>query len=259
MNTSGAGVFAITVASGSVSTVMTGDPFVTPIDIQISTDGNTLYVIDIGAEIDMTGVMRPGRIFSLSTGGGMPTPITQADGLQPRGIDVVKGTGSADLIYFTGLVTQTASAAVYKMNADGSMFSSVAMGPPLAEPSGVVVTKTGDVYVGNTRTVYKISGATPPAVFAADLTLAFPAGIALSADESALLVSQYDPVMHSSQIGRYTLDGMNKSMFNMGINMTTEAAGLHRAHCADVYSWANASGCDGCAESGGVYVVKGSQ
>jgi hypothetical protein len=259
----GTGVFSVAATGGSATPLLIGDPFQTPIDIQISTDGNTLFIVDVGAETSSRAAGKQGRIFSMSSSGGTPTPISEADGTEPRGIDVVRPMGSStDVIWWTGIDPMDGMGAVYKMNADGSMMMTAHKGD-FSEGGGIAVTRTGDAYFVDSGagfgvgTIYKLSGMTLTA-FVKNVALSFPAGIALSADETVLLVSELDPATKKSVIGRYKVTDATRTSFNMGIEMTDEPAGLHRARCADVYTWAHESGCADCAAGqGGIYILKG--
>src|SRR5262249_8103341 len=130
----GIGVFSVAAMNGTAAVLKVGDPFTSPGGIQISSDGSTLFIVALGAEDDSMMMMKQGRIFSMSTAGGTPNPITAADGTAPRGIDAVK-MGSTDVLYFTGRETD-GSAALFKMNADGSMKSTVIKGDPFTDLLG---------------------------------------------------------------------------------------------------------------------------
>jgi hypothetical protein len=78
----------------------------------------------------------------------------------------------------------------------------------------------------------------------------FPAGIALSQDDSAILVSALDPATRTDQVVRIDLVSKQQATVNMGIGTFEEAAGLHRAANAEVYAW-----CDSTAEGSGTIFV----
>jgi sugar lactone lactonase YvrE len=257
----GTGVFKVPAAGGSVTKVFVGAPFSALTSLTISSDGNTLYVVDRGAE-DATG--HPGRIFSLSSAGGTPSAITGADGTSPVGIDLVQ-QGGTDILFFTGKdASDHDKPAIFKMGATGGTPTVVVKGARLRQPNSLAVTKTGVIYLTDsaayqarrTGGVLKVENGTATG-FADDLRLGFPAGIAMVQDESAILVSAINPMTGGSIVYRYDLATKARTDFSTGISQNTESGGVHRAHGADVYSWANASGCRRCApDQGGVYLVR---
>jgi len=253
------GVYSVAANGGTVALIKQGDPLKTPIGIQISSDGATLYIVDSGAD---DGMDHQGRLFSMSSSGGMLSPIGGTDGTLPKGIEVVKENGS-DQIYFSGRDPADGAPALMKIQANGGPLTIVKKGAPLKEPGGIAVTRSGTIYLADSASsarrngqVFKIEGAMMT-ILADDIRTAFPASIALAQDESGLLVSGFNPETQSSILYRYDLARMTRSTFNAGIEGTTEPAGLHRAHDRDVYSWANADGCRSCpAGRGAVYLVR---
>ena len=69
----GPGVFRVPAASGPVTEVYTGTPFVAPKGIAFSTDGHYLYVADPSAGMG-------GQVFRLAHGGGLPSPVRGSAG-----------------------------------------------------------------------------------------------------------------------------------------------------------------------------------
>ena len=84
-----------------------------------------------------------------------------------------------------------------------------------------------------------------------DLKVGYPAGIALSKDESTLLVSALDKVKGTDAVIRYSLAaGTPEYIVAGGIDAFTESAGLKRARNVDTYIWA-----DSAANNGGTVFV----
>jgi hypothetical protein len=93
-----------------------------------------------------------------------------------------------------------------------------------------------------------------------NLRVGYPAGIALSMNRGFLLVSGLDPLGASAVVFRINLADKSIQPMTQGIEGNTESAGVHRAHSADVFAWANsdAPGPDG-AGGGTVYLLKAKQ
>jgi DNA-binding beta-propeller fold protein YncE len=186
----GPGVFHVPAAGGTATEISTGHPFVAPTGIAIGSGNQHAYVADPEA-------WKGGRIFVLAVGGGMPEPLHGTEGTAPRGLDVVQENGH-DIVYFTGKDPDDNQVAVFKIPASGaSRPTIVAKGEPLIAPDGVTVAESGAVYV----TDRAASGACSGSVFKItrnkirklvdDVILGNPAGLALTLDESELLVSAF--------------------------------------------------------------------
>jgi sugar lactone lactonase YvrE len=132
-------------------------------------------------------------------------------------------------------------------------------GAPFSDPNGIAVTRDGTLYIIDTAAgditagsarVIKVAGSTA-IVFHEGLKVGFPAGIALSQDDSVALISAVDPVLGTDVVVRLTLADNKQESISTGIDTFEEAAGLHRAANAEVYAW-----CDSTANgSGTVYVL----
>ncbi len=231
----------------------TGTPLVSPLNIATSTDGKTLFITDPGAE-DPSG--NPGRIFTIPADGGGIDIVTGADGYRPRGLEIMSADGK-DVIYFAGTDTDGKSG-VFKVAADNSgPATAVATGAPFNDPSGVVVSANGDVYACDTAqdadalgSVIAIKGGTATTLMAG-VRAGFPCGIALTADESTLMVSALDPLEQTDVVIMVDLATKETSYFSDGISTFVESAGLHRAkQGGNTFAWA-----DGSANGGRVFRV----
>jgi DNA-binding beta-propeller fold protein YncE len=244
----GAGVFKVAAAGGPIAEVFSGDPFVSPFSIAISDDGQTLYVADLGAE---TTANDGGVIFSLPIGGGTPDVVSGTDGVVPRGLEVANGQ-----LYFTGN-DSTGAPGLFMMPLGGGTPATIANGPLFHEPSGVTVTKAGVAYVvdassttSSTARLLKVTGGAA-SIFVDSLAVGYPAGVALTMDESTLLLSALDPVKGTDAVIMVNLASQKQGLFTTGIDTFLEAAGLHRAKTKDVLAWADSA----ANNTGTVYVL----
>ncbi|HLK40870.1 MAG TPA: hypothetical protein VKU41_29155 [Polyangiaceae bacterium] len=233
------GVFAAGAGGAAASRLDSGGVLVSPSGIAVSEDGKQLFVADPASDDDSTGAY--GAIFVLPTGGGTPTALAGTQGTQPRSVVVAGGT-----LYFTTGAAAAGGAGVRSLPVSGGQPAVVSSGPPFVDPSGLAVARNGDVFVADAiasgnhlGVVMRVSGGTASPLVS-DLGVGFPAGIALTQDESALLVSGIDPVAQTDLIYRVDLGNVSKpTTFNQGISSFAESAGLHRASGADVYAWAD--------------------
>lgn len=232
----------------------TGTPLEAPLNIATSTDGKMLYVTDPGAE-DPSG--NPGRIFSIPADGGSIAIVTNADGYRPRGLEIMSDDGK-DVIFFAG-TDPMGEGGVFKVPADDSgPVVTIAKGAPLHDPSGVAVSANGDVYACDTvqdsdalGSIVAIKGGAASTI-ASGVRAGFPCGVALTADESTLLVSALDPDKHTDTVIIVDLSTNGLSYFAEGIDEYVESAGLHRAkQGGNTFAWA-----DSTAGGGKVFRVR---
>ncbi len=236
----GAALFSVPAAGGAATEV--ADGFVAPFSLVSSLDGSTIYVADLGAD-DETTNRAGGVIYRVTVSTGDVTALAETAGYQARGLDLVDAAGT-ETLYFSGVRPSTGMPGVFEMPTGTGTVSEVATGGLFGDPSGVAVTSGGTVYVadtvlGTSSGILVVTGA-ETSNFVQDLRVGYPAGIALSADESHLLVSGLDPVANSAVVYRITLADKTVEQVNMGIEQNSESAGVHRAHDADQYAWANA-------------------
>jgi sugar lactone lactonase YvrE len=199
----------------------------------------------------------------MSSSGGTPSALSAADGTMPKSLTLVE-LGGKERIFFTGVDPDDETIpAVMSMSADGSDFEVVLRGEPLVDPSGIAVTKSGTIYVadsnadalGNAAIVTIVDG--EASLLASDLRVGFPAGIALDFEETALFVSGLSKEASSSLVYHIGLDSKEITTIDDGISHNSESAGVHRAHKADVFAWANADGSNEEPAGGTVYLLKG--
>ena len=248
----GAAVFKAGADGAAPTKLFAGAPLVSPFGITISDDGQTLFVADVGAE---TETEEGGMIFSLPVAGGTPFIVKGTEGTMPRGLEI-----QGDQIYYSGTSGKRPKAlpAVFKIPVAGGAPAVLASGLPLKDPSGIAVTKAGQVYVLDTAaadtkraTVFTVADgvATP---FVADISVGYPGGIALSLDDKSLLVSALDATLARDIVYVVSIATKEMAPFNKSIDKFYESAGLHRARRAGTFAWADRR----ANKTGTVFVLK---
>jgi hypothetical protein len=239
------------VAGGEPQKLFEGDPLVSPFGITISDDGQTLFVADSGA--DTSDDRSDGKVFSMSVNGGAPTPLAGTEGLAPAGLDVMAGA-----LYVTG--RKDGQPGLFKMGLGGGIPQVVAAGAPFVDPGGVAVTRKGDAFVVDTGSPLAAQSLASVVHVRADgtteivkdgLAVGHPAGIALTADDSAIIVSALDSGNATDVVFRIDLASGQVRSFSDVIGGFSESAGLHRARNADVFAWADTH----ANQTGTVYVL----
>jgi len=249
------GVFTAPAAGGKASVVAEGGPLVAPFGISTSTDGMTIFVADPATNEAMTD---GGAIYSVSsTPGGTFKAVMGTAGTLPRGLQVSK-QGNADVIYYTGYNSTDSLPEVYSVPSAGGVVAKIAEGAPLVDPSGIAVTNSGDCFVADASgsatslaVIYRIPKGGMPSVAFDSIRVGYPAGLALSEDETQLLISTLDPAK-GSQVIQIDLGTMKQTVLSPAGSPFWEPAGLHRAASANVFGWADAT----AQNTGTVFVIK---
>jgi sugar lactone lactonase YvrE len=255
----GPGLFRVPATGGEVVSITVGIPLTAPSGLAINASGETLFVADAEGEVahdEATMVStaavrsshREGAMFRLPTGGaaaasgGVATLVAGTEHTGPRGLAVVQENG-AEVIYFTGLDPDGDQPAVMKAPAAGGPLTLIAKGPPLVEPVGVTVDANGVVYVtdqaagGNgLGSVFRITGGNVETLVARVRT-GDPAGVALTLDESLLLVSALETNRDSSIVLVIDLAQGGEGIINEVISANIGSGGLHRAHNRNLLAW----------------------
>lgn len=256
----GAGVYTCPFAGGP-SKKLAGDPLTSPFGIAVATDGSEIYVADAASSSGPNDEDDAGQIFVVANDGGTPAPLSGTAGFKPISLEVFFD-GESDQIYFSG--RNATGAGIFTVSAKGGTVSPVVVGDPFHDPSGVVVAKNGDVYAidtntlgGGLSTVQLIkAGQTTAVEFAKDLHVGFPAGIALSLDETKLFLSGFDDPNLKSALIQIDIATGTKSLItsdgDTNIALFEEAAGLHRAKNKDAFAWADSKAKPGAQMSPGI-------
>lgn len=247
-----AGVYAVDTdaeGKGQTEELTLGAPLLTPLGIESSLDGKSLFIADTTAGDDATGAL-----FRLAAAGGAPSVIPGTEGYRPAGVVAGKQKGE-EVLYFTGRDPASGVGAVYRIASGGGEAKRLASFDADSEPGGVALANNGDVYVadnapGSARVLQvrdeKVS------VFVSNIGLGFPAGVALTSDDSTLLVSGLDPQTKHDVVYAVNLADRKMAQVKQGISGFAESAGLHRAHNVNVFAWADSQ----AAKWGTVYSVK---
>lgn len=242
--TTGPAVYRVASTGSAVTAVASGAPFAAPWGLSISTDGETLYVADLGTESSPDG----NAIFALPAGGGTPTRLEQTAGSRPNVPEVVDEHG-VDMLYYSGFDPSDRQPAIFKLDpARDEAATVVFKGAPLVWSSGVAVTKAGVVYVvdmaaaGNELgAVYRIQQGVAEKLADKIRTSGWIAGATLTLDESILLVSTLHLDEGTAQVLAINVSTGAVGLINKGIAANTGAGGVHRAHRVNQFSWADIS------------------
>jgi hypothetical protein len=249
------GVFTVPAAGGAPTELALGDPLQGPAGVDITLDGATLLIADPAAEDEDADDPEQGALFAVPTAGGAPSVVTGTAGYAPTGV-VVARTSGTEYAYFTGRDPVTQERGLFRVEPAGGAVESLAQGAPFSDPGGVAVNEEGVAFVVDgdpedpEARVIKVERSTA-IVIVEGIGVGYPAGIALSKDETVFLVSGIDPEAGHDTVYRVVVDSLEMTQISDPISSYAESAGLHRAHDAEVYAWAD-SEADG---SGTVYVL----
>jgi DNA-binding beta-propeller fold protein YncE len=241
-------------ARSEASVLYAGAGLVSPLDIEASLDGRTLYVADFAGGRSSTGA-----IVIVPTSGG--SARFAAEGWSPRSVTV----GPRDEVYFSGVDPATGAPGVFALEA-GSV-RTLFTGAPLVDPSGIAVFADGRVLVADTRAFDARTGPLiaseasvvlidrgQASVFATGFASGFPAGLALTLDESTLIVSgegrdRSDTVW---LIDVAHPERQPKSVTDTFSRFQDAAAGLKRAHGRNTFIFASIA-----ADGGTLFRIEG--
>jgi len=248
----GAGVFSVPATGGTVVSITVGAPLTVPFGLAMSTNGQTIYVADPSATVTNARLTAgsanqalgatQGAIFSVAAAGGTPQAIAGTAGTGPRGLEVAQENG-ADVIYFTGINPGDGAPALMKIPASGGPLHIIAKGAPFVHPVGVAIAKDGTVFVTDDAasdnelgSVFQVKNG-QVTTLADRVRLGKPAGVALTLDESLLLVSALDVTFGTSQVLVINLTTQAQGIVNKSIGVNHASGGLHRAHNRNFMAW----------------------
>jgi hypothetical protein len=237
--------------SGGIQTLAEGSPLLAPVGISVSLDGTQLFIADAAS-----GTTTRGAILTLPTAGGSASPLGGSEGYAPAGLTIAK-VKDQEYLYFTGHAPDSGAAGLFRIAANGGAAEAASPEGTFDDPSGVTVSASGDAYVVETgadeaasRVVRIRDGVATNVV--TDIGIGFPAGITLTHDEGTLLVSGLDPATKHDVVYFVDVASGKQSRLTQTVGAFAEAAGLHRAHDADVFAWADSE----ANTTGTVYVLK---
>ena len=227
------GVFWVPASGGTAAPLAVGRPFASPMGLAISTDGRRLYVADPEAD----------AIFVVPTNGDGPRVLRGTEGTAPLVPDVVNH-GGGDEIYYSGRNPSDGLPAVFKIAAEGGHRSIIAKGSPFVDPRGVAVAGDGSVYVsdraasgGGLGAIFRVVGSHVQTIAANVRTGSPVSGLALTQDDSTLLVSALHPHHDSARVLVIDLATGGIEIVDQGIKQNVGAGGIHRAHDVDQFAW----------------------
>ncbi len=242
-----AGVFTVDAAGGTPSTLAMGAPLQGPSGIDVTLDGTTLLVADPAAEDDNEDdeddVLENGALFAVPVAGGAATIVAGTETYAPTGV-VVAQVGEQEYAYFTGRNPTNFEPALFRVAPSGGVPEVMAEGGVFRSPGAVAVTKEGVAFVVDNMPeqprarVIKVENG-EATVILDDIGVGYPAGIALSKDESVFLVSGIDPVEGHDTVYRVVISSLAVTQISDPISEFAESAGLHRAHDVEAYAWAD--------------------
>jgi len=198
-------------------------------NVVISSDGKTAYVVGRkdGGE---------SSIFSIPVEGGAVSVLVE--GYEAQLIDL-SVEGSQDMLTFSGFDPMSGNPGVFKVPASGGVPSVVVGDLPVDLPAGVAV-GTQAIYLaaeGETGgEVYQIENGAASRIVQG-IQLGTPGGIALTLDESTLLVSALAED-HSSEVVVVNLSDNSTTIFNDTISANQGSGGVHRASSMNRFAWA---------------------
>ena len=235
----GASVFKVAASGGPVTALAAGAPLVNPVGVVVSPDGARVYVADTRA---YAAPGRVGQIFVIDTNSGAVRTLPAVAGLQARALDIVS-EGGRDVLFLAGR-NGLGQPAIYRLVVGDEQAAPLHQGAPLVEPGGIAVSSGGDVYVAD-RGDHPFAGAVyrlrdrAMTVLVESMRAGDPAGIALTGDESTLLVSALQSHRKRAQVLLVDLATLETQSVTAVVGQHPAAGGLHRARLVDVFAWAD--------------------
>jgi hypothetical protein len=229
--------------AGVISPLHVGD-FVSPFDIDVLEQN--LLVADSGWGLDGAGAL-----LRISADSGEVTPLLE--GYRPVSVTVGRRGAHDGGIYFSGRSPESGAPGVFRLAGDS--VEVVYEGEPLVEPSGIALLDDGRVIVGETSleggseaALVMLDGGSA-SVVARRLRSGYPFGIALTPDQSSIIVSAVDRDTWND--GVYTVPVAGGAVTQVAeFEEQMSSAGLKEADRAGTYAWASSS-----QNGGTVYTV----
>jgi hypothetical protein len=237
------------------SVLYSGDLLQNPLDLDVSSDGASILVAD-AVHLDENGENAGGAMLTFSIDGG--DPVASAIGYQPRAVTVA----DSGEVYFSGSDPATNQPGVFELAGDA--VTAVYVGAPLVDPSGIAVFGDGRIAVADTsfsdgegssigsRGAVVLLDDGEASLFVSGFETGYPAGLALTKDDSILIVSGQGPDSSNLVFIFDTADTEKEPTIETGFaSQMWSSGGLHRAHGENRFAW-----CDRAAEGGTVYAIE---
>jgi hypothetical protein len=229
--------------AGVITPLHVGD-LVSPFDIDVLEQN--LLVAD-----SAWGPEGAGALLSIAADSGELTPLLE--GYRPVSVTVGRRGAHAEGVYFSGKSPESGAPGVFRLAGDS--VEVVYEGEPLVEPSGIALLDDGRVIVGETSldggteaALVMLDGGTA-SVVARELRSGYPFGIALTPDQSSVIVSAVDRDTWND--GVYTVPVAGGAVLQVAeFEEQMSSAGLKEAERAGTYAWASSS-----QNGGTVYTV----
>jgi hypothetical protein len=236
-------VFTVAKDGTGLKRLDTPGKLIAPVSLSVSSDGATLFVADPAFATDFASgdpTKDAGAIFTLAAGGGDPNVLIA--GNAPRSVAIVD-EGGTDQLYFGG--SGATGPSIFKVAAAGGAAAPVvATGEPggIASADGTTLYAVTSTATGGT--LIKIAGGTATPLVTG-LRIGLSAGVAVAGDGSAVVVSGLDPADGTDVAIRVQLSDNSIKNQKALSDVLGEAAGLHKAHKAEVYGFVDGLGVTG--------------
>lgn len=194
--------------------------------LAIAGDGSALAVADGGLE-------------RVATADGARGRIAEAEDFDVRGVDVVR-EGGVETIFFTGVDPADGEVGVFRAPLAGGAVEVVSKGFGAADLDGLARAADGTLYVSDLMgALWRARTGEAPEAVLTDIRVGDPAGVALTRDESTLLISSLSDA-GASQVVLLDTAALTTGVFDGGgIGENRASGGVHRARDVDVFAWAD--------------------
>ena len=243
--TSTAAVFSVSSSGGAVEVMVSGAPLEDPSGLLMSCDGTTLYVSDLGYQVDdaaLAADQDKAAIYTLDVGTQALTPLTATGLGEAAGLAF---NTDCSTLYVSGY-TPDGDPAVFTLAPAGGTASILAQGAPLESPSGVYVDANDIAWVMDHRDSDQLGGVlwaiddagnVDPVVN--ELSISEPAGVSLVAGGQIAVIPSRDANGMGQLITVDTVSGQQTIVQAAGI---VEPAGIRTAIGAPVMAVVDTDG-----------------
>ena len=236
----GSSVFSVPGEGGEATDLLPGTSLlVSPRGVDLSTDGTRLYVADPDLMDGQGGIVMV--VLDTQT----VALVSGTEGTTPRALDVVPGA-VGDVIYFAGTVPGSDDAAILNIPAEGGTATTVVSGNGLVTPDGVAADSSGALYIVDRDSagpgqgqLLRYSGQME--ILVSDILPGAPAGVAVTTDNSTVVVSAIDREKGTDEVLLVKTQDMSVYHFTEVVGANTSAGGVHRAPGRDVFAWADST------------------